>query len=195
MPTNSTRRMAPDLNDQDEWQVRYEDLSRRYEDLRRDASEVVRENKAMRNEPGAMGKPLASIFQVLLAVLTLGRLAIYEFVQHDGTEAKMIGLVCSVLFSGGSIVLLFVWIRMAWEEMQWLAVVQYALVFVLILISVSVLDDGALLSGDFRARATHPILAAAIAASTFLLAASPLAVVAVSGVWDVLTGMFKKGDS
>ncbi len=193
MPANTARRMAPDMNDRDEWQVRYEDLSRRYEDLRHDAAEVVRENKAIRNAPDMAGRPLAGVFQVLLAVLVLGRLAIFEFVQHGGTEAKVIGIASSVLFCAGSIVLLFVWIRLVWEEIQWLAIVQYVLVFVLMLVSVRVLDDGALLSGDFHAGATHPILAAAIGVLTFLFAASPLALLAVHGVWDALANMFKKG--
>jgi hypothetical protein len=195
MPTNTARRMPPDLNERNEWQVRYEDLLERHEDLRRDAADVVRDNKAMRNDPDMAGRPLAGVFQVLLAVLVLGRLAIYEFVQHGGGDAKVIGVLSSVLFCGGAIVLLIAWIRMAWEEMQWLAIVQYVLVFVLILVSVSILDDGALLSGDFHADATHPILAAVIAVAAFLLAASPLALLAVCGVWDALTSMFKKGGS
>jgi hypothetical protein len=195
MPANAARRMAPDMNDRDEWQARYEDLLKRHEGLRRDAAEVVRENKAMRNDPGMMGPPLAGIFQVILAALVLGRLTIYEFVQHAGTKAHMIGTICSFLFCAGSIVLLFKWIRITWEEMQWLAIVQYLLVFVLILISASVLDDGALLSGDFHADATHPILASVIAVLTFLLVASPLAPLAVHAVWDILTGMFKKGSA
>lgn len=195
MPTNTARRMAPDFNNQEDWQARYEDLLEHHEDLRRNAADVVRENKAMRNSRGQMERPLAGIFHVLLAVLAVGRLIVFELVQHGGTEARVVGVLSSVVFGVVSIVLLYNWVRMAWEEAQWLAVVQFVLVFVPILISLSVLDDGAFLSGDFHADATHPMLATVIAVSAFLLAASPLELLVVQWVWNLLAGMFQRGRS
>jgi hypothetical protein len=193
MASRAERRSAPGIPEPHEWQERYEDLSQRYDDLRRSAEEVVRDNHAMRNETSIPGQHFAGAFQVLLAVMILGRLALFEFVQHGGTTANLLGVFLTLLFLGGTLVILSVWARIVWEEFQWLAVVNYVLVIVMGLISLSVLDDGALFRGEFRADAIHPILAALIAVLTCLLAASPLAILVVSGIWDALANIFKDG--
>jgi hypothetical protein len=192
MASRAERRTAPGFPEPNEWEQRYEDLSQRYEDLRRSAEEVVRDNRAMRSEAPVPGRHFAGAFQVLLAVMILGRLALFEFVQHGGTTANLLGVLLTLLFLGGSIVILSVWVRIVWEEFQWLAIVNYVLVIVMGLISISVLDDGALFRGEFRADAIHPVLAALIAILTCLLAASPFAVLVVTGIWDGLANIFKE---
>jgi len=166
----------------------YEDLRERYEFLRANAEEVVRENKALRNQGAPRARSTAGVFLVLVAFVVVGRLALYSFVEDGGTGTQFIGNVTDVLFAAGSALLLYSWVRAEWAEIAWLAVPKFVFVFVMLLICTSVFSNGALLQGDWSAPPTHPILASLIAVVTLSLAASPLAIVAVSSILRLLNG-------
>jgi hypothetical protein len=193
MATRTERRYAPELNQQGDGQDRYEELRQRYEFLRANAEDVVRENKALRNQGGGAVRSTAGVFLILIAFITVGRLALYQFVQDGGNAADTVGLISNALFGAGSLLLLFVWIRAEWAEIAWLAIPKYVFVFVALLIAGNLFSDGALLRGDMKAPATHPILAGLIAITALLLAASPLAVLAVRWVLHFLQNLFGNG--
>lgn len=193
MATRTERRYAPELNQQGDGQDRYEDLRQRYEFLRANAEEVVRENKALRQQAPAAPQSLAGAFLILLAFVIVGRLAIFQFVQDGGATADTVGLISNVLFGAGTVVLLFVWARTEWGEIEWLAIPKFVLVFVALLFAGSVFSDGALLRGEFKAPATHPFLAGLIAIVALLLAASPLAVMCVRWILHSLQNLFGAG--
>ena len=186
MVTRTERRAAPDLNQRSDVHDRYEDLVQRYEALRTNAEEVVRENKSLRKRGDPAARSTAGVFLILLAFLAAGRLALYMIVEDGGTTANTLGLILNVLFGGGSLLLLFAWVDAEWKEVSWLAVPKYVFVAVMLLVCASLLSDGALLRGEWSAQATHPILAGLIAIVALLLAASPLAVVAVRCILRLL---------
>ena len=176
MSVRTERRAAPDL------QGEYEDLLHRYENLRTNAEEVVRENKMLRQQPSADMRSTAGVFPIILAFMVLGRLSLHLFVGDSGSEGGPLGVLVNLLFAGGAVVLLIVWVRAEWVEISWLALPKFVLALVPLLVAASTVSDGALLHGDWRAPATHPILAGLIAVIALLAAASPLAVAVVSMV-------------
>lgn len=190
MATRAERRVSPDF-DPDQ---RYEELLERHERLRADAEEVVRENKALRDQQTPPLRSTAGVFLILLACLIVGRLALYQFVEIDGNASAALSVLTNLLFAGGSVVLLVMWVRAEWEEVVWLAVPKFTIVFVLLLFCADVVSDGAILRGEWRAELTHPILAGVIAIAGLLMAASPLAVLLVRGALQLVNnGLGGKG--
>jgi hypothetical protein len=186
MTTKSERRVGSEPGGAED---RYEDLRERYDFLRANAEEVIRENKALRNQTAPSARSTAGVFLILVAFIVAGRLALYFFVENAGTGAHAIASLSDILFAAGSALLLYAWVRAEWAEVAWLAVPKFVIVFVTLLICASVFNDGALLRGDWSASPTHPILASVIAIVALSLAASPLAIVAVSSILRLLNGV------
>jgi hypothetical protein len=194
MAVRNERRSTPEMNQRGDGQDPYEDLRQRYEFLRANAEEVVRENKELRKQAPGVPQSMAGAFLILLAFVIAGRLAVYQFVQDGGTTADTVGLISNLLFGGGSVLILFVWARTEWGEIEWLAIPKYVLVIVALLFAGNLFSDGALLRGEFSAPATHPFWAGLIAIAALLIAASPLAVLVVRWTLHFLHRIFGGGE-
>ena len=123
MPMKTERRVTPDFNEHADIRERYQDLVDRYQSLRENAEAVVRENKALRQRTPSIPQSTAGVYLVLLAVVILGWLAIFRFVEDGGTGVGIACLVWNFLFGAAAALLLFAWVVDEWKEIAWIAIV------------------------------------------------------------------------
>ena len=126
-------------------------------------------------------------FLVIFALLVLGRMALYVYVEQMGGNAGIEARPANGLFGGASLIVLGIWVVNEIKSSGWLMMPKAMVIVVALVIAASVFSNGRIWEGTATVPGGQPWNAVALVLAGLLVAATPFCEWLVNTIVDLVS--------
>ena len=112
------------------------------------------------------------MFPVMLAMLILGRMVIYVFLEKMGAQLPLLGMICNALFGIAAVLIIYKWVGVGWAIIEWLMIPKLEVVLVALLTAAHIFTGGRIWHEAVLAPAANPYAATVLVLVAVLLTAT-----------------------